>query len=170
MPRLKVQVLGQLAIQRLKHQLLAETAQPDTKWRKPTPGYVWLDVDASIRNHNQAAVGGLIRDDTGSWIYKLQKVQAFSDSLEALNILLRDNTSDHPFKAEIEATRQLMYGDWDVVLSHSSRESIECADILAKEAHAVDMQLRVIPQVHPRCRIRFMLDNMHVGDDISFVS
>ena len=193
---------------KLKHQLFSDTTQTGTHWEKPTPryvrlelapGYVRLDVDASVRDHNQAAVGGLIRDDRGRWIigfmksigtfpvavaevlaimielevcqhYKFQKIQVCSDSLEALNILLRDSTSDHPFKAEIKATRQLMYEDWQIVLSFSSRETIECVDILAREAHANDMQLRVVPHVHPRCRTRFMLDITHVRDELSSLS
>ncbi|KAI9112698.1 hypothetical protein K1719_016364 [Acacia pycnantha] len=106
---------------RWKHQLLAKIARTKVKWKKPNPRYVRLHVDASIREDNQVAVGGLIRDERGSWVPDFVK-----------------NIETYPMAiVEVLAIKTGL----EVVFSYKNREIIECVDILAKETYAEDLQL-----------------------------
>ncbi|KAK4268556.1 hypothetical protein QN277_025198 [Acacia crassicarpa] len=67
----------------------------------------------------------------------LKKVLVYSDSLDAINILMRDCPMNHPLRNIIGETRDLLFNDSNVELHHTSRNNILCADYMAKEGHNV---------------------------------
>ncbi|XP_054791000.1 uncharacterized protein LOC129296418 [Prosopis cineraria] len=67
----------------------------------------------------------------------LTKVKLFSNSLEAINLLMRDGRVDYRFRELLDETRSLIYYDWEVNLLHAYKESIVVADFLAKNANDV---------------------------------
>ncbi|XP_028752882.1 uncharacterized protein LOC114712503 [Neltuma alba] len=183
--------MEEVARRRLHHQIFPWMKQVNERWQAPPPGVVRLDVDASVRDNQYAACGGVIRDENRDWIMGFQKllgthpimiaeilaiktglevcrdlkfthVQVFSDLLEAVNILMRDSGTQHPFRDEIEATRQLLYENWNLSIQYADREAIECADCLAKKAHDVDGQTVLLPDIPSYCRSRILLDPHHV--------
>ena len=62
----------------------------------------------------------------------LQRIVIYSDSLDAVNILMKDCPTDHPLRDIIGETRDLLFRDWHVELHHTTRENISCADYMAK--------------------------------------
>ncbi|XP_028802876.1 uncharacterized protein LOC114758036 [Neltuma alba] len=67
--------------------------------------------------------------------YKYQRVVAYTDSTETIQLLMQDGGPQHPYWVEIEEIRELIYSDWDVKIRHAPRETIRCADFLARMAH-----------------------------------
>lgn len=63
-----------------------------------------------------------------------QKVVAYTDSIEAYQLLMNGTGHNHPLKSEIAATREIIYSEWDFELRHASRETIKCTDFLDKNA------------------------------------
>ncbi|KAK4272272.1 hypothetical protein QN277_020854 [Acacia crassicarpa] len=127
----------------------------------PPVNTVRIDVDESIRQHHQAACGGVLRNSQGEWlmgyhktlglrsiieaeIYAIllgfqiglqmnfQRIVIYSDSLDAINILMRDSPPNHPLKDIIGEARDLLFRDWNVELHYTSRDNISCADFMAK--------------------------------------
>ncbi|XP_028771626.1 uncharacterized protein LOC114728836 [Neltuma alba] len=181
------------SIGKFHHQLFNTDHQRADHWIPPTPGCTRLDVDASIISYNKAACGGIIRDERGKWIMGFQKnlgfypttiaeilaiktglevcqhlrlkqVQIFSNSLEAISTLLRDSGENHPYGQIIEETRQLLYEDWEVKLTHANRETLECADKLARQAHSEEVQLKLLLQIVEYCRHVIYKDAQSIED------
>ncbi|KAK4264495.1 hypothetical protein QN277_025660 [Acacia crassicarpa] len=95
--------------------------------------------------------------------FGLQQIQLYSDSLDAINILMRDGAyADHPLRDIIGNIRDLLFQDWDVQLFHTSRNNIACADYLAKEGHNVPANANVtlIPTVPMGCRDIVLRDQL----------
>ncbi|KAI9109016.1 hypothetical protein K1719_019971 [Acacia pycnantha] len=136
----------------------------------PESGRPLFTFAASVKAGNQAACGGLIRNNRGQWVMDLKKslelylvtmaeilaiktglqvckcmnlreIQVLSDSLEAINTLLRDSGDNHPYRILIEKTRQLLYAERSVEIRHAAREILVCTDKLAREAHSEDPQV-----------------------------
>ncbi|KAK4266635.1 hypothetical protein QN277_027525 [Acacia crassicarpa] len=145
----------------------------EESWTPPPPHSVQIDVDGAVRHQHQAACGGVIRNAQGEWLMEfckslgqhsvieaeiqaimlglkmghqmgLQKVLIYSDSLNAISILMRDCPMDHPLRNIIGETRDLLFNDWNVELHHTSRDNISCADYMAKEGHNVAVEDGVV--------------------------
>ncbi|XP_028780257.1 uncharacterized protein LOC114736567 [Neltuma alba] len=145
----------------------------EDEWRPPPLSKVRLDIDASVDTHGKATCGGLIRDHRGHWVVgfkqqlgtypptmaelmaikaglemcqqqNLRDILVYSDSMEAINTLMRDNGTNHPFRAEVEKTRELLYNLPSVKLLHEKREAVAYADILAREAQRMGGELEVL--------------------------
>ncbi|KAI9111279.1 hypothetical protein K1719_017691 [Acacia pycnantha] len=82
----------------------------------------------------------------------------FSDSIEAINILLRDRGDNHPYRNLIEETRCTSYADWSVEVRHAHREILLSADKLAREAHSDDPHVLFFPDVQECCFSEFWTD------------
>ncbi|KAK4260567.1 hypothetical protein QN277_003663 [Acacia crassicarpa] len=164
----------------------------EKSWTPPTGNVVCIDVDGSVRQQFQAACGGVIRDSRGHWLmgfYKalglqtvieaelyaimlrltmaqqlgLQQILLYLDSLDVVNILMRDCCyADHPLRDIIGNIRDLLFRDWDVKLYYTSRDNIACADYLAKEGHnALDVvDVILIPTVPAGCRDMVLKDQL----------
>lgn len=117
-------------------------------WIRPSPGYVKLNVDGSLRGESgYAAAGGVVRDENGLWLQGftcklgrcsviitelralyhglmqcwklgLRKVQAESDSLEAIQkieeLVMGLGTGPPIVRAIVE----LLQRDWECKLTH----------------------------------------------------
>lgn len=114
-------------------------------------------MDASFKEQNQAACGGVLRDPEGRWkvgfcqrlgSYSIAlaellaiktgievcvtlgifDMQIFTDSLDKLATLTRGSSNGHPFRDEIEGTRERIYGIGRKDVLHCSRNLMMCAD------------------------------------------
>ncbi|XP_028778309.1 uncharacterized protein LOC114734823 [Neltuma alba] len=170
-----------------KHRIFNNQQLESSQWVPPEEGSVRVDVDASVLENGQAACGGVIRDEGGRWIagfkrglgvlpstiaellaihtglevcrsLNLPNIQLCSDSLEAINMLARPNGGDHPFYNEIEEVKSLLYEWHNVRIGYSNRDSIGCADNMARTGHQVGLRLVIVPEVDPACRERYMED------------
>ncbi|XP_028770678.1 uncharacterized protein LOC114728031 [Neltuma alba] len=169
----------------LSHKLLQHNHE--RSWTPPKEGEVRLDVDASIRQYSQATCDGVIRDATGEWIMGFEKalgaypvstaeilaiktglevckglhisdIHVYSDSLEAINMLIKDSRTNHPFKEEIEETRKLLYEEWNVIISHANRENIHCADSMTRTVQVASQDVILYPEIPAWCREGFWRD------------
>ncbi|KAK4260509.1 hypothetical protein QN277_003609 [Acacia crassicarpa] len=177
--------------QTLTHQIFNIGRNVEKSWTPPPTNVVRIDVDGSVCHHLQAACGGVMRDSQGRWllgfhknlglhgvveaeIYAIwlglnlanqmgiRKIQIYSDSLDAINAIMRDYHADHPFREIIGKTRDLLYSDWSVELHYTSRRNISCADYLAKQGHDFDADADafLIPSVSRGCLDMFLRDRM----------
>ena len=92
-----------------------------------------------------------------------QQILLYSDSLDALNMLMRDGVyADHPLRDIIGNIRDLLFRDWDVKLFHTSRNNIACADYLAREGHDAppDADIITIPTVPTGCLHMVLKDQL----------
>ena len=153
---------------------------------------VQIDVDGSVRHQFEAACGGVIRNSEGHWLmgfckslgvhsvieaeliaillglklaYQmgLQKILLYSDSLDVVNILMRDCCDeDHPLRDIVGEIRDLLFRDWSVKLNYTPRDNIACADFLAKKGHdiAVDVGEILIPVVPVECLEMVLKDQL----------
>ncbi|KAK8986461.1 hypothetical protein V6N11_010017 [Hibiscus sabdariffa] len=131
------------------------------KWSLPTAGWVKLNVDASVEpNTSRAGIGGVIRDDRGSWragfarfigrcpvllaemwaIYEgllrawslgYRKVELESDSLEATHIIKRESETLNK-SALVASIRKMLNKDWHVIVHHVNRNRNHVADKLSR--------------------------------------
>ncbi|KAK9016208.1 hypothetical protein V6N11_007288 [Hibiscus sabdariffa] len=130
-------------------------------WCRPQPGWVKMNVDASVSITEQTAgVGGVIRDDTGSWRFGFARfvgrcnallaelwaihdgllhtwelgylrVELELDCLEAVRIV-NCQSSEWGGSALVTSIRCLLEADWDVVVRHVSHDMNKVADSLAQ--------------------------------------
>ncbi|XP_028757805.1 uncharacterized protein LOC114716910 [Neltuma alba] len=172
---------------KFKHQIF-QLNQQELRWSPPPTGVFRLDTDGSV-NLQQAACGGTIRDENGNWITGFQKrlgrvpstiaeligittglqickqqgfdkVLVYTDSLEAIHLLMIDSGGHHPFSTEITEGRRLIFSDWEIELRYAPRESIQCADFLAREAHHIVEDMKILNEPHPGCFDRLRLDRV----------
>ena len=157
-----------------KHKIFQFSSRENSCWEKPPLGYVRVDVDGSKDIQAQGACGGTVRDSSGKWILGFQqhighclfstmaeiyaikaglqicrtrgftKVKLYSDSLEAIHLLLQDHGPFHPLSDVITDVRQLIYSHWEVEINHAYRESIMEADYLARTAYGPNKELFVL--------------------------
>ncbi|KAI9107112.1 hypothetical protein K1719_022640 [Acacia pycnantha] len=57
------------------HPNLTRTA--DAQWSVPPFGYVKVDVDGLVINHNIAACGGITKDSNGAWMIGFKQKTGF---------------------------------------------------------------------------------------------
>ncbi|KAL6534729.1 hypothetical protein OROGR_013404 [Orobanche gracilis] len=137
----------------------------DVCWKKPQSGWCKLNTDASLyQNTTSAAMGGLVRDGEGRWMYgfsmklgtvsinlaelmalreglKLsserqhQKIEVEVDSEVVFKWVQLEDTADHPYAALLKDCRDLLRLPWEIVLRHTKRGGNQCADGLAKLGH-----------------------------------
>ncbi|KAL4290725.1 hypothetical protein GQ457_14G003440 [Hibiscus cannabinus] len=130
-------------------------------WSRQPPGWVKMNVDASVSIADQTAgVGGAIRDDIGSWRFGFARfvgrcnallaelwaihdgllhtwelgylrVELESDCLEAVRIV-NCQSNEWGGSALVISIRRLLAADWDVVVRHISRDMNKVADSLAQ--------------------------------------
>ncbi|KAI9073632.1 hypothetical protein K1719_044397 [Acacia pycnantha] len=99
-------------------------------------------------------------------------IHVFSDSLEAINILLRDSGDGHLYRTLLEETWQHLHANWYMKVRHAQREILMCVDKLAREAHSDDPHILFLPKVQESAvnqsfgRICLMLkgDHPHMVD------
>ena len=140
-------------------------------------------MNGSVKQQFQAACGGVIRDSQGQWIMGfckslglqtiieaelyaimlglrmaqklgLQQIMLYSDSLDAINIIMRDCCyDDHPLRDIIGDIRDLLFQDWNVKLYYTPRDNIACANYLVKEGHNAfaNADVILIPTVLAGC-------------------
>lgn len=135
------------------HQIFKVGEKQDRIWNPPPAGAVRVDVDASVLNQQLAACGGLIRNYKGEWIVGFHRdlgacsitevellaiktglhlavsrghsrIVVYSDSLDAMNLLMRECTTSHPLHQLVESTRELIYSSGLVELKSARREVI----------------------------------------------
>lgn len=117
----------------------------------PLENTVRVDMDASISPWKNASCGGLIRNNKGEWIcgftravgdvpivlaemmaiktglevaFQLgfNKIILYSDSLNVINMILRDYVVDHFWRTDINDIRDLIYSNREVEIHHAYRE------------------------------------------------
>lgn len=128
----------------------------------------------------EATCGGILSDSEGRWILcfqhqlghlnstteeimsllmgiqvctqnQFQKVQIYTDSLEAIQLIQQSSDSSHPMRHEITQIRELLFADKEFQMYYASREVLKCVDYLAKEAHSMGMNRIVMTEPHPGC-------------------
>ncbi|CAN0906734.1 Putative ribonuclease H protein At1g65750 [Linum grandiflorum] len=135
-------------------------------WRPGDEGWFTLSTDGSLRSHQRdAAAGGLIRDDKGSfvkaftmnmsccsitraemrgiveglklaWSLGIRKVRVQSDSATAIAILSKGSALDHQHAILVMQYQELCRRQWEVTLYHIYREANCGADYLANLGHS----------------------------------
>ncbi|KAK4284805.1 hypothetical protein QN277_001587 [Acacia crassicarpa] len=150
-----------------------------------------MDVDGSVYNQHQAACGGVIRNSQGHWLmgfYKslgissvteaeihaimtgltvarhmgLQRAILYSDSLDAINTIMRNHYADHPFRDTIREIRDFLLQDWSVEIRHMPRENIAYADYMAKLGQDVTnvVDVVLIPIIPTGCLPMVLRDQL----------
>ncbi|KAK4278408.1 hypothetical protein QN277_016258 [Acacia crassicarpa] len=92
-----------------------------------------------------------------------QQVLLYSDSLDAINIIMRDCCyNDHPLRDIIGDIRDLLFRDWNVKLYYTPRDNIACADYLAREGHVAppDADVITIPTIPTGCLHMVLKDQL----------
>ena len=129
-------------------------------------GFYHLETDGSVLSSGSSGCGGIIKNSNGDWrggyalkltnvppsiaeliaiIQGLQicrnrsykKIHIWTNSLEAVNLLMRGCLATHPFKEVIDEARLLFGCDWQVILTHRQRDENTQADWLAKSSHTI---------------------------------
>ncbi|KAK4257184.1 hypothetical protein QN277_006806 [Acacia crassicarpa] len=173
----------------LTHKIFQLGRIVEESWTPPPVDTVRIDVDGSVRHYRQAACGGVIRNSHGHWLMGFhkslgqhspieaeilaimvgltvghqmgfQRIHLYSDSIEAINILMRDCPTDHPLRDIITDTRDLLFQDCSVQLHYSPRENIFCADFMAKHGHEDQHgpDLVLLPTVPTSCLSMYLRD------------
>lgn len=164
-----------------KHQIFNNHFQENHTWTAPSTGFVRLDTDGSVTQQLTGACGGVIRDSHGHWLLGFQhqlgfvpntsaellgihkglslckqhgysKVIAYTDSMEALRLLMYEGSINHPLREEINNIRDCLYSGWQVELRYTPRENVRCADYLARTAHEMTEESHIWFAPHPGCR------------------
>ncbi|KAK4482042.1 hypothetical protein RD792_012965 [Penstemon davidsonii] len=140
-------------------------------WSKPLKGWHKLNTDGSVlESKNCAAAGGLIRDDTGSWVVgfsrklgstsitmaellaareglemawemRLQRLELELDSEVVFSLIKDADVETHPLGNIIKDCRTLIRMPWECRIVHTRRSGNGCADALAKMGHDLDTSL-----------------------------
>lgn len=61
-----------------------------------------------------------------------EQVLVYTDSLQAIQTILTENTMTHLLRAEIAEIRELLYRGKEITLQYSPRVNLRCADFIAK--------------------------------------
>ncbi|KAK8512106.1 hypothetical protein V6N11_069006 [Hibiscus sabdariffa] len=102
-------------------------------WKHPDPGWTCLNVDGAVSTVTGAgAIGGMLRDLAGSWIFGFQKgIETYcKEAVQMLNSLHADN---NPF-ALLRAMVKLRQRGWVMDIIWVARDGNQAADTLAKSA------------------------------------
>lgn len=130
------------------------------------PEFVRLHTNASVLRSGESSCAGWIADAEGNWskgyIHKLnhvpptiaelmaivhglhlcwranyRKVEVYTDSVGAMDLLLRGCKADYPFRQQVDEARNLCMRNWDVLVRHTHRENNTLADRMAKAGHSM---------------------------------
>lgn len=85
------------------------------------------------------------------WDHGCRKVLLSSDSAEALNLIAREHSGNHPMRSTIDDIRDLLMRDWSLTYEHVFREAKTCANSLANRAHEMLSEFTLIPHPPPEC-------------------
>ncbi|XP_028763349.1 uncharacterized protein LOC114721666 [Neltuma alba] len=110
---------------------------------------------------------------TGLQVYQklgINDILLYSDSLDALNYLMRGSGVDHPYREDIEETRQLIYEHWNLEINYGCRETLQCADFLARIAHNVTDELILLNEVPESCKARILVDKHGMREGVPSMS
>lgn len=134
--------------------------QSEYRDRKDEIIKVYVD-GSSLSNPGRSDFGGLIRNNNGDWLLGFSEFCGItsclaaelyvifhglrvaydaghgniileSDSRMALDLIMSDVQSHHPYAPMINQIVQLQHRDWIVHFQHTLRQGNECADWLAK--------------------------------------
>ncbi|XP_028794365.1 uncharacterized protein LOC114749985 [Neltuma alba] len=165
---------------KLHHQVFNISVVQERRWTPPPQDAIWVDVDRSVKQQNSAACGGLVRNSEGDWLMGFKKclgcsliieaelvairtglevgkqlgctkIMVYSDSLEACNLFMHTCAADNPLKLVINDIRDLVVGDREVTLHHTTRTIMGCADFLAKTGHSDYTDTILIPEAPTEC-------------------
>ena len=133
------------------------------RWLPPSAGSFQLNVDGSVvTNPGRAGFGGLIRDDSGSWLtgfygfisissithaelvalkvglqvawdQGIHVLECASDSKLIVQFIFNGVSPCHRYAAIIHDIKMALARDWIVTLRHTYREGNQSADFLAKQ-------------------------------------
>lgn len=78
----------------------------------------------------------------------MREIEVNSDCAQAINLLTRGNSGEHPFKDVIEETRNLLLREWEVIFNCIYRENSLCAAGLETHAQDIDASLCTLEQPH----------------------
>ncbi|KAE8686417.1 hypothetical protein F3Y22_tig00111064pilonHSYRG00028 [Hibiscus syriacus] len=156
-----------------------------TKWSPLPPRWICLNVDGAVcSNRCRAAIGGVFRDISGSWICCFDRyigtsdalqaelwaiydgpklawhqgfefVQVQSDCLRATSIINAADASDSPM-ALVRSISALMKRAWVVDLVWIRREANHAADLTAKHA-LLNLQFDLVVHDSPLNSVRVLL-------------
>ncbi|CAN0874988.1 Putative ribonuclease H protein At1g65750 [Linum grandiflorum] len=142
-------------------------------WRPDDEGWFTLSTDGSLRSpQREAAAGGVIRDDRGSfvksftmnlsccsitraemrgiveglklaWSLGIRKIRVQSDSTAAIAILSKGSSLDHQHAILVRQYQNLCKRQWEVTLNHIYREANCAADYLANLGHSFVFGLHI---------------------------
>ena len=132
-------------------------------------------VDGSVLADGRSGCGGYIHDRDGGWLggfscklisvpvvcaeligiihglnwcwnKQYRDIDLLSDSIEAVNYIIRGCDPDHPFQDIIEEARKCYFRDWTIRIHHVHREHTHIADRLAKYSHSLAEPFCMFPQ------------------------
>ncbi|KAL4325903.1 hypothetical protein GQ457_11G015220 [Hibiscus cannabinus] len=140
----------------------------ESNWTPPQVGWVKLNVDAAVATVDHTVeIGGVVRDENGSWLFRYARfvgrcdvllaefwtihdgllhawsmgycrVELESDCLEAVRAI-NTNSDMMGDSVLVESIKRLLGQDWRVEVRYTSHEKNRIADLLAKRGR--NMQL-----------------------------
>lgn len=158
------------------------------KWKKPSKGWLKLNVDGSVfARVNRGAAGGLLRDEEGVWQWgfvadiqcptvleseieairiglsiawerRVQKIEVESDSKEAISLVMDQQILNHPLQQKIEECRELLHKPWDTKVRWIARSGNMVADAIAKLPHLRDGEISFLLIAPPSIMSHVMSD------------
>lgn len=132
------------------------------KWEKPKNSWVKLNTDVSVfRDKNQAAIGGMVKDSSGKWVWgfsgsigsansdttemkvlvqgmkvawerRTPKIIVETDSKNVFNWVQKKTSANHHLASLIKDAKWLLRRPWDFKINLIRREDNMCADKLVK--------------------------------------
>lgn len=69
------------------------------------------------------------------WESNQRRLELCTDSVEAINLMMRGCNRDYPFHDLVDTALNLLAQDWEVIVRHVPREANSCADQLARLGH-----------------------------------
>ncbi|XP_028752652.1 uncharacterized protein LOC114712303 [Neltuma alba] len=178
--------------EKFRHQIYQLPERSTTQRNPPPPDYVRIDVDGSKSREGAATCGGFISDYRGHWkggfqrklgtmpstaaeihamLTRLQlckqlgysKIKLYTDSAEALHLLLTDCEPSHPLREMVQDLRNLIFDNWDIEILHSFRENLGCANKLATMAHHIEHEYIFLQDIPNYCREYFDASQGQMG-------
>ncbi|XP_057425693.1 uncharacterized protein LOC130719064 [Lotus japonicus] len=95
-----------------------------------------------------------------AWNLGHRRVQCTSDSLLAVNLILRPPSHFHVEAVLVHSILDLLRRDWVVQVAHVLREGNACADFLAKAGAAQERDFLLLQDPPPGMEYLLMADSM----------
>lgn len=140
--------------------------------RKVFSAWMWILPLISFQQ-GYATCGGVIRNQHGQWILgfrwelgrvstilaellalktdlevcklqNFQKINLFSDSLDAANMIFRNCCANSIIKNVVTITWELIYRDWEVTIKQTPTDNLRCADYIARTTHGVGINTKLL--------------------------